>query len=71
LEGKYLNEETIPEVKGDGNVLEEADCIERATLSCSMPSVAGRGFIEVISASDVADVFILFLLSGYCTSANL
>lgn len=47
LEGKYLNEEAIPEMKGDANVLEEADCIERATLSCSMPSVAGRGFIEV------------------------
>ena len=70
MEGKYFNEGAIPEVKYDDDVLEDGDCIEHATLSCSMPSVAGRGFIEVVSASDVTDIFIQFSLSGYYTSAR-
>lgn len=48
LEGKYLNEKATPDVKEDSDILEEADVgIEQATLSCSIPSVTGRGFIEV------------------------
>ncbi|KAL2935041.1 Squamosa promoter-binding-like protein 12 [Bienertia sinuspersici] len=47
LEGKYLDQEAAQESNDDGDFQEEDDEAEHASLSCSIPNVAGRGYIEV------------------------
>ncbi|XP_074267554.1 squamosa promoter-binding-like protein 1 [Silene latifolia] len=46
LEGKYLDQEPSQDVGEDGDC-EDEDDIENANLTCPIPNVVGRGFIEV------------------------
>ncbi|XP_010694791.2 squamosa promoter-binding-like protein 1 [Beta vulgaris subsp. vulgaris] len=47
LEGKYLDQEATQESKEDGESVEEDDETEHATMSCVIPKITGRGYIEV------------------------
>ncbi|XP_057517775.1 squamosa promoter-binding-like protein 1 isoform X2 [Amaranthus tricolor] len=46
IEGKYLDQEVSQELREDDDFAEE-DETEHASFSCSIPSITGRGYIEV------------------------
>ena len=48
IEGKYLDQEVSQELREDDDFAEE-DETEHASFSCSIPSITGRGYIEVLS----------------------
>ncbi|GAB4830631.1 Cysteine desulfurase mitochondrial [Ancistrocladus abbreviatus] len=47
LEGKYLVQQSSHELAQDADSLKENHEIECVNFSCSIPTIAGRGFIEV------------------------
>ncbi|CAO2818215.1 unnamed protein product [Amaranthus hypochondriacus] len=46
IDGKYLDQEVSRELREDNNFAEENET-EHASFSCSIPSITGRGYIEV------------------------
>ncbi|XP_031279779.1 squamosa promoter-binding-like protein 1 [Pistacia vera] len=47
VEGKYIVQETTDEVRDDVDSFKEHDELQCVNFSCSIPTVTGRGFIEI------------------------